>query len=337
MIKIPFNDIVAKIKEKSGISEEEINSKVDEKLKQLSGLVSKEGAAHIVANELGVKIFEDIGRRKFKIKDILPGMRSVSITGKIVRLYDVREYNKNNRHGKVVSFVMGDETGIIRVVFWDTHHIAEIENGNLKEGNILRIKNAYVRENQGFKEVHLSNQSRIFINPEGEKIEDVKFRDLPEYFKKQVKDLNENEIGVGVFGTIVQVFEPRFYEVCSECGRRVKLEEGKFLCDVHGVVKEKFVPVMNAFFDDGTGSIRVVCFRDLVKELLDLEEEKIDEFRENPEKFEMLKKNILGKQLVVIGRVSKNEMFDRPEFTAQKILRFDPREVAEELINEVVK
>ena len=92
---------------------------------------------------------------------------------------------------------------------------------------------------------------------------------------------------------------------------------------------------MNVFFDDGTGSIRVVCFRELVKELLNLEEEEIAEFRENPGKFETVRKNILGKQLIIVGRVSKNEMFDRLEFTAQRILDIDPREVAEELIKEV--
>ncbi len=58
MIKVPYEDIVAKIRQDAGISESELNEKIEEKMSQLSGLVSKEGAAHIVANELGVKVTE---------------------------------------------------------------------------------------------------------------------------------------------------------------------------------------------------------------------------------------------------------------------------------------
>ena len=67
MIKIPYNDIVQKISETANISSEEIETKVNAKLKQLSGLISKEGAAHIIANELGVKLFENTSG-KLKIK-----------------------------------------------------------------------------------------------------------------------------------------------------------------------------------------------------------------------------------------------------------------------------
>jgi len=117
MIKMPYNDILEKIKEKSGLSEEEIKEKIDTKLKQLSGLISKEGAAHIVANELGVKLFDALGG-KLQIKNILAGMRSVEVVGKVLRVFELREFNSKGRAGKVASFVIGDETGTIRIVMW---------------------------------------------------------------------------------------------------------------------------------------------------------------------------------------------------------------------------
>ena len=63
MLKIPLNDIIAKILKETSLSEAEINTKIDQKLDQLSGLISKEGAAHIIANELGVKLFEAFQRQ----------------------------------------------------------------------------------------------------------------------------------------------------------------------------------------------------------------------------------------------------------------------------------
>ena len=59
MIKIPYDTIIEKIMEHSKLTLEEVNSKIKAKTEQLAGLISKEGAAHIIANELGVKLFEE--------------------------------------------------------------------------------------------------------------------------------------------------------------------------------------------------------------------------------------------------------------------------------------
>ena len=67
MLQLSYNEIINKIKTEKGLSEEEIKDKVKEKLNRLTDLVSKEGAAHIVANELGVKLFDSLSRREIKI------------------------------------------------------------------------------------------------------------------------------------------------------------------------------------------------------------------------------------------------------------------------------
>ena len=96
MIKMPLDDIITKIKEKSGISDSEIQEKINQKLEQLSGLISKEGAAHIIANELGVKLFEQTSGR-LQIKNIREGMRSVEVVVKVQQVFEVREFNNNGR------------------------------------------------------------------------------------------------------------------------------------------------------------------------------------------------------------------------------------------------
>ena len=50
-----FEIIVGKIKEKANLTDEEINKKILEKQQELSNLVSKEGAAYIIAKELEAK------------------------------------------------------------------------------------------------------------------------------------------------------------------------------------------------------------------------------------------------------------------------------------------
>ena len=313
MIKMPYNDILEKIQEKSGLSEQEIKEKIDGKLKQLSGLISKEGAAHIVANELGVKLFSALGG-KLQIKNILSGMRSVEVVGKITRVFELREFNSKGRSGKVASFIIGDETGTIRVVMWgdQADNIAK-----LKENMIIRIANGYVRENQNGKEIHLNNMGKLIINPEGETIGEVK--ETSSGKRKKINELNENDSNVEILGTIVQVFDPRFFEICPECGKRAKLKEDAFFCDAHGKVQQNYSFVLNVFLDDGTDNIRVVCFRNQALKLLNKTQEQMIEYKDNPEKFEEMKTELLGNIVKFVGKTTKNDMFDRLEFISQLV------------------
>jgi len=313
MIKMPYNDILEKIQEKSGLSEQEINKRINKKLDQLSGLISKEGAAHILANELGIKLFDSLGG-KLQIKNILSGMRSVEVVGKVTQVFELREFNSKGRSGKVASFIIGDETGTIRVVMWgdQADNIAK-----LKEGMIIRIANGYVRESQNRKEIHLNNMGKLIISPKGETIGEVK--ETSSGKRKKINQLNENDSNVEILGTIVQVFDPRFFEICPECGRRAKLQEDGFVCETHGSITPNYSFVLNLFLDDGTDNIRVVCFRNQALKLLNKTQEQMLEYKDNSEKFEDMKTELLGNIVKIIGRTTKNEMFDRLEFISQLV------------------
>ncbi len=330
MIKMPYNEILEKIKEKSGLTEQEIKEKIDTKLKQLSGLISKEGAAHIVANELGVKLFSALGG-KLQIKNILTGMRSVEVVGKVTRVFELREFNSKGRSGKVASFIIGDETGTIRIVMWGD----QAENiAKLKENMIVKVVSGYVRENQNGKEIHLNNMGKLIINPEGETIGEVK--ETSSGKRKKINELNENESNIEILGTIVQVFDPRFFEICPECGKRARLQEDEFICETHGNIKPNYSFVFNIFLDDGTDNIRVVCFRNQALRLLNKTQEQMLEYKDNPEKFEEIKTELLGNIVKFVGRTTKNEMFDRLEFISQLVfLNPDPDEEIKALNKEL--
>ena len=94
----------------------------------------------------------------------------------------------------------------------------------------------------------------------------------------------------------------------------------------------KLVPLVNFFFDDSTANIRIVAFRDQAEYLLEKTSDEIQEIKNSSEKFDKLKLDILGKQLLIKGRVTRNEMFNRLEFVANRIEGADPIEVAREMI-----
>ena len=325
IVPLNYDTIISKLKE-NGLSLFEIEEKINNKMEQLSGLISKEGAAHIIANEIGIKVFEDIG--EIKIGEAKNGMRNVNINGKMTINFGVREFKNDKRSGKVGSFVVGDETGTMRVVLWDDSHINLIEK--LHEGDIVRVENGYVKENNGYKEIHLSNISKLSLNPDGIKIDSVKVNGVSELNSKEIKDLQQND-RVAIRGTIVQVFEPRFYETCAECGKKVVIENGSFKCLQHGITSTKFSCVVNCVLDDGSESIRVACFRENALKLIGISEEELLAIKDNPGKFEILKDSILGKQIKTNGRVNKNLMFDRLEFIARDVNELNPEDLLQEM------
>tara|TARA_Y100000034_G_scaffold127597_1_gene180601 strand:- start:104 stop:1093 length:990 start_codon:yes stop_codon:yes gene_type:complete len=324
ILKLNYDELISKIKEK-GLEEKDIETKITEKLEQLNGLISKEGAAHLIANELGVKLFEDVG--EVKINKLLAGMRDVEVNGKVISLYEVRSFNRNGREGRVASFLIGDETGRVRIAIWDEPLIEKFNI--LKEDNIVKLKNCYVRENNGFKELHLGKGGNFDVNPEGVVINEIAQNSFQGSFaNKTILELNEND-KVALRGTMVQIFEPRFYEVCKQCGKRARMNEGNFKCQEHGVVEVIYNAVINFYLDDGSDNIRCVAFRDEAKALLEIDD--LEPLRVDATKFDDIKDNLLGKQLEINGRVVKNDMFDRKEFIASSL---EPLK-AEKLLAEV--
>lgn len=312
MIKIPEQQIVSKIKEKTGISDEDLEKKVQVKMDQLAGLISREGALHIIANEYNIKLLEET-TGKLSIKNILTGMRNVEIVGKAVDVYEAREFNTNNRSGKVGSFILGDETGTVRTVLWGSQADLLVD---MKKGDIIKVQAGYVKDNQGRQEVHLGDKGSLKINPEGENVGEVKRKS---FTRKGIGKLQGDENDIEILATIVQAYNPTFFEVCPECYKRVRDEGSGFTCKEHGIVTPVYSYVLNAFLDDGTGNIRGVFFKNQANILVGKNEEEFLQYKESPEKFDEAKHELLGKMVKIVGRSKKNTMFDRMEFTAQLV------------------
>ena len=321
VIKIPPEDIITKIKEKAGLSDEELNRKIRQKMDQLAGLISREGALHILANEHGVKLYEDQSGR-LKIRSLLSGMRNIELLGKVVETYEVREFQTKERKGKVGSCLIADETSKIRVVLWgsQTDQLA-----SLKKDDLLLIHGAYVKDNQGRRELHLGDNATLTVNPEGEAA--MQTVQAPNTVRKSIAELQDNDQDIELLGTVVQTYSLNFFDVCPQCNRRARPQGEGHACDQHGMVSPSTSYVLNLFLDDGSGNIRTVFFRNQVNNLLEKQQEEILAYRASPESFEQVKHDLLGRAIKVIGKASRNAMFDRLEFTAQRVY---PRPSAEE-------
>ena len=319
--------LIERIATSAGLEKDEVERKVEAKKAKLSGLISKEGAAQIIAAELGIS-FED---QDLKISELMGGMRKVNVVAKVINIFPVREYSKNGREGKVANFVIADDSGNTRVVLWDTNHIALIENETIKQGDVVEIKNASTRDS----EIHLSGFSEL-------KKSETVMEDVKSEVAVSEGSLAEVKQGqmVRIRGVVAQIFPPRFYSVCPTCGKKATRSEaprgdgesaidngGEYICNEHGSVTPKDRAILNFVLDDGTETMRVVMFSDQINVLIPEEdlkdEEKVAAFRDD----------LMGSEIYLSGRVQKNQFFNNLEIVASGVEKVD----VEKLIGELDK
>jgi len=308
MVEGNYDQLVEFISSSSGVSKEDIERKVEAKQAKLAGLISKEGAAQVIAAELNV----NFDKQMVKIVHIVPGMRKINLIGKVIELSPIREYSKNGRSGKIGSFVLADDTSNVRTVLWDENHIDLISKTQIKQDTVVEIGNGSIRNG----ELHLGSFSEIKVI---DKAIDNVVTEKPTFTKK-IKDFNIGD-NASTRAYIVNLFEPKFFEVCPECRRKAVNSK----CNDHGVIKPEKRSLLSFVIDEGSENMRCTIFHDELQKIATIEE------LENLELFAAKRKELLGKKVTVSGQVRKNQMFDSSDFVISDIQDINLDELIKDL------
>jgi replication factor A1 len=332
-----LEEIIEKICEHTGMTQKKVMQLIDEKEDELSGLVSREGAAYIVARELGISLLRE-SKKQLKIKSLTEGLNSVDIIARVMRISEPREFQKEDRKGSVASLILGDETGMVRLSLWN-EEIETVAELGLKEGDVVKVSRGYVKmDNRGNLDLRLG-RGRIERIEEEVKLPELKGmeRDYGTVRRKILSEAKDGET-IETRACLVQLFRKNpFFEVCSTCGTRMKNKSGKWVCDQHGDVKPDYHIVISGVLDDGYGNIRVVFFRELAEKLFGKTAAELRAFAQ--EKVDPMAVydafDVLGKDYVIKGRVRKNELTENLEIIANSIEEPDVKKEFELLVTEL--
>ena len=315
MIRAPFDQIIERISKSANLEKEEVLRRIGAKKARFSDLISDEGAAQIVAAELGVS-FE---KQKLKVNDLMIGMKKISVTGKITEEPIIRTFKRQQQDAEVASFSIGDETSNIRVVLWDTNHIGLLKSGTIKVGSTIEIKNADVRGTTE-REVHLNSFSEL-IKSEIDIPVVITKKESP--IMKRISEVKTTE-KVNVRAAILQMFNLSFFYVCPECNMKATFEGEKATCPKHGSIMPRKRAILNMVIDDGSENIRATAFNELILKIFNLENEsQLDD----PNLIIEKKEELLGEEFSFLGRTRKNVLFNRDEFVINDCSKLDADEV----------
>ena len=149
------------------VSAEEFREAVEAKVEQMGGLADEETAAMLVAHELGD---DEVG----SVADIEAGMAEVNFLAKVLSVGELRTFERDgpdDEEGKVINVEAADETGTVRLAFWDGEAEA-VSEGQLDVGDVLKING---RPKEGYNGLEVSvdraevdEETEIDVDPGGE-------------------------------------------------------------------------------------------------------------------------------------------------------------------------
>jgi len=194
--------------------------------------------------------------KRLNLIDVRANISNVEVRGKITSI-ERREVDVGGEKKTVYSGIMEDETARIRFTAW--------KDFELKEGDAIRIKGAYVRSWRGSPQIIFDE------NAEVEKI-DEKIEYTPYVIPLYKVVERGGGLDLLIEGVILEVRrDSGIIFRCPHCNRRIK--EG--VCDEHGQVDGVPDLRIRALVDDGTGAVDVIFNRELTEKLL---EKSMDEY-----------------------------------------------------------
>ncbi|MFX1376477.1 MAG: DUF2240 family protein [Promethearchaeota archaeon] len=230
---------INKIIENTGLTRKEIQDMVEDKKKELKGLISEEGALFVIARELGVDVKEEnkdlMKDFDITISDITINMKNINITGRIKEIYNASKFNKaDGGIGYVGSFLLQDKTGDIRIVLWDDQ-VNIFNEENFVQNELVKIVNGIARKGKfDDKEIHIGRYGKIILSPD-----DVDYKKYPKikFELINIGNVNLNQKSISLEGKILQLTPIReFTKKNGEIGKVGSLT----LLDSTGSIKITF-------------------------------------------------------------------------------------------------
>lgn len=233
---------------------------------QIRGAYVKKGLRDTLELNLGrmggIRVLEDYEAKELEIKTPESGsthvsnlhekMFDVSLTVRLDRLQSISSFTRKSdgAEGKVISAVGVDDTGSVRVVFWDEH--AE-QMQDAKEGEVIKLAGAYTKTGRnGEMEVHVGKsgkiERRLLQKITAAKVADSRITVQP-IGRKNIGDLSIEMKDVDVEGKVAKVFPPTAFERDGKAGK-----------------------VQNILIADESGTTRVTFWTEHVGMIKDLQE-----------------------------------------------------------------
>jgi len=205
------------LEQKPDINLEQLKELIEEKKRKIgAGYLTDQGALFLVAADLGAS-FDNVQRTKRGIKDLYIGARDLDLTVRLLNTYPIRVFTKKDTNERIENRTISvyDDGGSIKVRLWDNlTHV--IEENTLKLGDLIQIKNCYVKSALNGKPIINIGEGGNILLYEGN---DTTIPDL-DGVTSNIDDVRSEKENAVISGRVSSI--PRIIEFSDSRGERKK-------------------------------------------------------------------------------------------------------------------
>jgi len=174
-----YQSILNSINKQTELDQEEIKEKVNKRVDEYAGLLTKASAAYAIAKENNVETgFEP---KPTELVNVQENQFKLRVKGIVKQAWPLVEFETGARSGCVRNFVLDDNTKQMRFVIWNNKELTE----KIEVGQEITIEGAYSKTNNNFLEIHAGDYAKINL---GEIIKGI------EKIEKSFLDAQEGDI-----------------------------------------------------------------------------------------------------------------------------------------------
>ena len=222
------------------ITRDQLEDMINKKREASGDLLSVEGAAHLVAQDLLVAT----GEKKTKglqISDLIPQIGDATLATRVIGVWPKQNFKrKDESEGTFVRLLLGDNTGTISCLVWNSEVVKTFQEKDF-EGKIAVVSHGYTRQGLSEKvELHIGNRGSISL------LADEKATDIPsiDSFVNPLNKISDELDTVSIQGTIKTTPIVSSFETGGAAGT-----------------------VLRMLVEDDTSVINVVAWNEKVEEL----------------------------------------------------------------------
>ncbi len=186
--------------QRPGITRSEIQTMIREKKRASGDLLSNEGAARLVAQDLLVES-SPTRLESLQISDIIPRLSDATLTGRILAAWPKQTFKrKDGTQGTFFRLLLADKTGTVPCLVWNPSVIGALEPTEI-EGRIVRVTHSYTRPGMTERvELHVGDRGDINLLPESFKAET--YPPL-QAFIKRVDEISDETQPTNIEGVVI--------------------------------------------------------------------------------------------------------------------------------------
>ncbi len=291
--------LVTQLAEKSGVNEDDIRARMNEKITKFSGLLTEQGALVLLSRDLNVRLpLFDKPNAQLKLGELKTGMNNVDVVASVKYADRVKTYSKNGKEGKYLAVRLSDDTGEALFTFW-SEQADDAASKGIRTGSRITLTNARVGSFNQMTQLSLGYNGTYTIENDETNRNAAEKNMAMEKNTGKLSELSEGQF-VETNVHIVDVLPGKgFYVRCLACnGKLPKRETICPICMTEGKIETRLL--VSLIMDDGSKPMRAVAFE---KEVLALYEKNKDDllsvFEADKESAD---KALLGKVVHVQGK-----------------------------------